>query len=182
MAVGKGLGSIRDSAGGSLEYIKMKSGEAKVIRIVLADDEIPTVWEHTDKMGEQWKTFSCLGKSTCPLCKAGKKASFKAYIPVIDRGDGKVKIFKASMTVVKDLLGFVDEYGCLTKRDYKVSRQGEKLDTKYQFFPKDEKVEDFSEIEIPDINDKIQPLTVEAMTELIGGTKAPATGDDQYPF
>jgi hypothetical protein len=181
----KGLRSIKENADGSMVFLRLKNGESKVIRIVLPEDQIPSVWEHTEKIGGQWKTLTCLGKLDCPLCKAGKKASNKAYIPVIDRADGKIKVFKASITVVTDLLGCVDEYGCLTNRDYKITRQGEELNTKYQFFSKDLKVEDFSGLELPDIEERIRPLTIEAMTSIISGSPSDEVSDTAkgvYPF
>lgn len=187
MGVVKGLGAMKEAMGKGMDYIKMKSGEAIVVRILVPADEILGVYEHTEKFGGFWKTVTCPGKHTCPLCKAGKRASFKAYLPVLDRADDKVKIFKASKDTVKLLLGLVEEYGNLTTRDFKIIRQGEKLDTVYQFFPKDPKELDLSEYEVPDIESRIVPMTPEAIRELMEGSLSPEANkdsgsDDEYPF
>jgi hypothetical protein len=187
----KGLSAMKEAMGKSMEYIKLKSGESKVLRIAVPADELIGVWEHTEQFGGQWRTVTCLGKNECPLCQAGKRASFKAYIPVIDRADDKVKIFKASKETVKLILGLVEEYGDITARDFKVVRQGEKLDTTYQFFARDPKDEDFSGYEIPNIEERVEPMTREAILALMEGGATAANaganpvggeGDDDYPF
>lgn len=189
MGIVKGLGAIKEAMGKGMEYVKMKSGEALLARILVSSDDIMGVYEHTEKIGGYWKTITCIGRDKCPLCKAGKRASFKAYIPVLDRSDDKVKIYKASKDTIKIILGLVEEYGELTSRDYKIVRQGDGLDTVYQFFPKDPVALDLSGYEVPDIESKIAPMEPEAIRELMEGSLSPDTSespisvnDDEYPF
>lgn len=183
----KGLSEMLGNGG--VDYLKLEDGGSAVIRILLPADELIGVYEHTEQFASGWKTVTCLGKNTCPLCKAGKRANFKAYIPVLDRSDDKVKIFKVSKTVVKQLVGMMEEYGDLTSRDYKVLRTGKKLDTTYQFFPKDNKEIDLSQYEIPDIESIVEPMTPEAIRELMigdvdeGDSPVASNSEDvEYPF
>ena len=190
----KGLQAIKENFEKSIEYVKLKSGESIRIRIAVPADEIIGVYEHTEQIGGQWKTLTCLGKNICPLCQAGKRAAFKAYIPVIDIGTDKVKIFKASKETIRTILGLVEEYGDLTKHDFKVVRQGDGLDTTYQFFIQAKPADiDLSQYEIPNIEEKVAPMTREEILALLEGgasaAEAIAKGekpvddsDDDYPF
>jgi len=190
----KGLQAIKENFEKSIEYVKLKSGESIRIRIAVPADEIIGVYEHTEQIGGQWKTLTCLGKNICPLCQAGKRAAFKAYIPVIDIGTDKVKIFKASKETIRTILGLVEEYGDLTKHDFKVVRQGDGLDTTYQFFIQAKPADiDLSQYEIPNIEEKVTPMTREEILALLEGGASAAESiakgekpvddsDDDYPF
>ena len=171
----KGIGALSEAVKKqSMEILKIEDGQSRVVRILVDAEELIGVYEHTEQFGGSWKTLTCLDrndnrKGECPLCAAGKSASFKAYIPMLDTNDNKVKIFKASKDVVKQLLGLIEEYGDLTDRDYKIVRNGAKLQTTYQFLPKDKKKIDLSVYELPDIEEKVEPLTREAILNMMNG-------------
>lgn len=193
--IGKGLGAIKDAMNSSTTQLKLKSGESTIIRIVTPADEIISVYEHVEQLNGKWETITCIGRNDCPLCQAGKRAAFKSYLVVVDLNDGnKVKIFKASKRVGVQLLGLIEEYGDITKRDFKIFRQGEKLDTTYQFFPRDPSDFDFSSVEVPDVEKMVQPLSREAILNMMNGSSNEGTdtdvpnsdtgdsGDDDFPF
>jgi hypothetical protein len=185
---GKGLGAIKEANKNSTSMLTLKDGESTVIRIIQPLDELVSVYEHTEKINGRWVNVRCLGKETCPLCKAGKYASFRTYIPVFDKKDERVKIFKASKTVGVQLVGLAEEYGDLTKRDFKVLRQGEGLKTTYQFFPRDPEEFDVSELELPNIDALIEPVSIEEIEALINQKVSdveptnPAVNDANFPF
>lgn len=195
MTIGKGLGFIKEASKNSVSFLKVKSGEYAVIRFLVPTDELISVYEHTEQFNGSWKSVTCLGKNDCPICQAGKYPSFVTYIPVLDRTDNdRVKIFKASKKVGIQLLSLVEEYGDLTRRDFKLYRQGEKQQTTYQFFPRDPQELDLSQYEVPDIEAMVQPLSREAIIALMSGgvSDAPSGGagrgdstisnDDDFPF
>lgn len=165
--VGKGLGAIKEANKNSTSILSLKAGESTEIRIIQPLEELISVYEHTEKINGRWMNIRCLGKDTCPLCKAGKYASFRTYIPVFDRKDEKVKILKASKTVGIVIVGLAEEYGDLTQRDFKILRQGEGVNTTYQFFPRDPQPFDTSELELPDIESLIKPMSPEEIENLI---------------
>lgn len=176
----KGFSEIRSNLEKSVEYIKLKNGESMVFRVAIDTEEIVSVYEHTEQFGGQWKTVTCLGKGVCPLCAAGKRASFKAYIPVIDIGTNKLKIFKANKSTVKDMLGLADEYGDLTACDFKVTRSGSGLDTSYQFFIKPKPTDlDLSSYEIPDLEEKVKPMTREAILAIMEGGESVVAAQEE---
>lgn len=191
---GKGLGAVKEQANKSVGSLKIESGKAAEIRVLTPGDEIISLYEHQFQVGGQWKTVTCIGKQECPLCLTGEKGSMKAYLSVLDRADNKVKYWKISKTVALQLIGLVEEYGDLTKRDFKVTRQGEKLLTNYQFFPRDPKEEDLSQYELPNLEEIVKPLTKEAIMAIMSGgvgsgapsdASPPAAGGpkkDDYPF
>ncbi len=165
--LGKGLGAIKEANENSTVTLRLKDGESTVIRIITPLDEVISIYEHTEKFGGRWKNVRCLGKDECPLCKAGKTASFKSYFVVYDHKDKKVKIFKASKRVGKTILGLFEEYGDLTKRDFKILRQGEGTNTDYQFFARDPEPFNADELNIPDIEGIIEPLSAEEIVNLM---------------
>lgn len=120
----KGFRQIKETMDKTASLLKMKAGENKLIRILIPTSEVTAAWEHVEQIGGFWKTIECLGKKDCPICKAGRNASFKTYLPILDIAEDKVKIFKASKDVVKALIAFEEEYGDLTKIDLKVIRLG----------------------------------------------------------
>jgi hypothetical protein len=185
----KGFSQIKETMDKAALLFKMKSGENKLIRILISTTDVSAAWEHVENFGGFWKTIECLGKKECPICKAGKNASLKTYIPILDRTDNRVKIFKASRDVVKNLIAQEEEYGDLTQRDYKVVRTGEGLRTQYQFFAKDKTDEDLSEFIalIPPTENLIEQLTKEEIEALMDGMLAQgnaenSTTEGEYPF
>lgn len=185
----KGFNQIKETMDKTASLLKMKAGESKLIRIIIPTSEVAAAWEHVEQIGGFWKTIECLGRRDCPICKMGKSASFKTYLPVLDIAEDKVKIFKASRDVVKALIAFEEEYDDLTKIDLKVVRLGEGLKTTYQFFKKDGSNIDISAYrdQIPDPESLIEQLTKEEIENLLDGlavdVKEPNYGNNQEdPF
>lgn len=191
--IGKGLSAIKEAAKNSVSQLKLKDGESALIRIAVPTDELISVYEHVEQFGGKWHTITCLGKNDCPICQAGKFARFVTYIPVLHRNENDaVKIFKASKRTGMAILGLVEEYGDITKRDFKITRQGKDTNTVYQFFPKDPVEIDLSDIQIPDIEVMVHPMTREAILALMQGngevtdappvTNNPITKNGDFPF
>ncbi len=184
----KGFKQIKEAMDKTASLFKMKSGENKLIRILVPTSEVAATWEHVEQIGGFWKTIECIGKKDCPLCRAGRTPSFKTYIPILDIADDKVKILKASKEVVKALIAFEDEYGDLTQMDLKVVRLGEGLKTTYQFFRKDPSRIDLSKYVgmIPDPESLVEQLTKEEIEELLDGdtnaTPPSDPNDEDLPF
>ncbi|WMT39259.1 hypothetical protein RE628_17560 [Paenibacillus sp. D2_2] len=155
MAFQKGLGAIRDAAKNSITMLKIKPNESAVVRILTPAEEIISVWEYTMEINSQWHTITALLKSEDPLQGSGLKPSFKSYLEVFDYTDKKVKILKASKTMGIQLLGLIEEYGDLTKRDFKIARRGEKMNTAYQFFARAPQA----------FTEKVERLDIEALIE-----------------
>lgn len=169
----KGLGAIKDAVERSslTPFLKIKGGESKVVRILISPEEMISVHEHVEQSNGQWRTFTCIGaEKGCPFCKAGKRASFKTYIPVLDREDGKVKILKAGVKMGAQIIGLIEEYGDITKRDLKLTRTGSGMNnTVYQFFPRDPEDIDLTKYELPDINVLTEEKPVEEMEAFMNG-------------
>lgn len=192
MSIQKGIGAIKEAQTTSTPQLKLKDGESGVIRFLQDPSEIISVYEYTLQINGKWRTLTALPKEECPLYAAGHKPSFKSYLVVLDKTDNKVKIFKASKTVGRQLLGLIEEYGDITARDFKVTRSGEKLATSYQFFPRDKEEMDFEEYaeQIPNIEEQVAPLSRDAILAMMNGvgavTDAPPTTDakkdDGFPF
>lgn len=189
--MGKGLAAIQDHINNTNEMFKLKNNESKEIRFVTPVDEIISVWEHTLQANGKWETFTCLGKDACPACQVGEKASFKAYVLLLDKSDNKVKYFKFGKKVAVQVIQLVEEYGDITKRDFKIHRAGEKFETTYQFFPRDPKALDIKIDSLPDLTELVAPLTPEAIKAKLSSApisseeseeEAPANKPNGFPF
>jgi hypothetical protein len=165
----KGLNSIEEFFGKRTQYLTLKSGESKLIRFITPVDEIISIFEHSNQFAGHWRTVPCLGKEECPLCQAGERASLRLYTLVIDREDDTIKLFKLSKTVGQQLKSLIEEYGDITKRDFKVYRQGEKTNTSYQFFPKDPTPVDLSKYDIPNLEELIKFYSKEEIEKMMDG-------------
>ena len=80
----KGFKQIKEAMDRTASIFKMKSGENKLIRVLVPTSEVAATWEHVEQIGGFWKTIECIGKKDCPLCKAGRAPSFKTYIPILE--------------------------------------------------------------------------------------------------
>jgi hypothetical protein len=162
------------------QRIVLKDGESKVIRFLLPVEEINSVYEHTLDMGNYFTTFTCRndehGTGDCPACSAKLKRIFKSYIPVIDKTDGnKVKILLAGVKMGAQIIGLIEEYGDLTKRDFKIQRIGSKINnTTYQFFAKDPSNLELASFidEIPQLDTILAIKSSEEISNLLGGAHA----------
>lgn len=166
------------------EQLRLKPGESRTVRILTPLEEIISVYEHTEQFDGRWKTVTCLGKNDCPLCHAGKRPSFRSYLVVLDREDNRVKIFKASKKVGQTLVALVEEYGDLSDRDFRISRQGERLDTTYTFLPRDPRPFDISPYkeQIPNVEEMVQPLSREAILAMMDGQAEDSTEEEDSGF
>jgi hypothetical protein len=191
MTIMKGYEAIKEAQNSSTPRLKLKDGESAVIRFLQKPEDIISVYEYTVQINGKWRTIIALPKEECPLYAAGHKPSFKSYLVVLDRSDDKVKIFKASKSVGRQLLGLIEEYGDITARDFKILRQGEKLKTTYQFFPKDMEEIDFEKYadQIPDLEEMLKPMSREQLVALMSGIdtvtdvdEKSSDSDDGFPF
>ena len=185
----KGLQNIKQILSKSTEYFKLKDGESALIQFAVSPDEMIAQYEHVEFLGGQWRVIPCLGQKECPLCQAGKRASFRVYVPILDIGQDKIKIFKASKETARLIVGLYEEYqNEFNERIFKIVRNGDKLNTTYQFFPKEKSTIDLSKYEIPSIEQLIKPMTreeIEMLLEQDGAltvTEANENGEDDFPF
>lgn len=165
----RGIDAIKGMMQSGAETLKIQPNSSAIVRFITPGNEILSTFEHVEQFGGQWRTVPCLGKAECPLCQAGYKPQFRSYMLVIDRSDNKVKLFKASKRVMKSIIGLIEEYGDLTSRDYKIFRQGDKLETTYQFFPKDVTVQNLDGFDIPDLEDMIRTYSREEIIGMMSG-------------
>lgn len=189
MTIAKGLAAIKEAANSGIQFLKLKDGESALIRFVQPMDEIISVYEHVIQLGGRWQTITCLGKDKCPICATGDRANFAAYLVVLHRNDGdKVKVFKAGKRAASPLITLAEEYGDLRKRDFKVSRQGSKQNTVYTYLPRDPEPVNFDDLNIPDIEALVAPMSVQEIEAILAragevkDTPPISSSDDDYPF
>lgn len=139
-------------------YFALKEdGESSVVRFNVATlDDIKIVSKHTVKTPEgKTRIVSCLREdpnqplSVCPLCEAGERVSFRAYVPLISYEEGEegelvaVPALWEQAPKIRETLGtFTQDYGDLRDYLFKIVRSGKRGDpsTTYTILPANPKV------------------------------------------
>jgi hypothetical protein len=125
---------VQQSEGVKFERFQVKAGEdAKRVRFVVQDedDSVVTFTEHWTEFHNGWtRNFSCpnsqLGEDNCFVCRSAKSTYVKDQrkpahmINLIDREDGKVKVWKFSPMAMAGLLEHLNSIGNVSDRDYTV--------------------------------------------------------------
>lgn len=116
------------------DWLTLKEGSNR-IRIV---SEFEQIKNHYIDNGSLRGYFVCQGID-CPACKTGNIAKNSYICYAIDRNDNKIKIFKYSASIHKELLtlcsnpDYAFEY--LPPYDIIIDRTGQKLQTRYKVTP-----------------------------------------------
>jgi len=122
---------------GPQEYEKLKVEKdtpAKRIRFVLhdGDNSVITFTEHWTEFNNGWKrNFACpneeIGDDKCLICRSKRGTDYvddqrkpAHMINVLDREDGKLKVWKFSPMVMARLLEHIKTNGTIGDRDYSV--------------------------------------------------------------
>jgi len=141
---------------GSGDWLNLKVGENR-IRIISQFEIFGNHYNPTTKKG-----MICIGKDKgCIGCKAGVRLNVRALGWVIDRSDGKIKLFRMPYSVFKAIgeLQKAAEYEFETVPDYDITikKQGEGLDTEYSVIPARSNTEITGE-ELEEISKVVKPV------------------------
>jgi len=135
----KGWSALRERAerGPSAQYLRLKDGEFARIRfLVRSEDDVLFYRQHwIDNKYRLCEDDSDGGDGNCRYCDLDNRPSENYAFNVIDRKDNKNKIFAISASHATGILEFLDEYGSINDRDYKVVRSGSMALTRYNFVP-----------------------------------------------
>lgn len=134
-------------------FFSIKNGEEAIVRFNIkstADFNIYTV--HPITVGSSSfpnRRVSCLRNNPkvdpvniCPLCQRNEKLEQRIYIPMIQYVNENGKIVpkaviwdRPAYSYARQLKEYLDAYGPLTEIICKITRTGDKLDTKYTIMP-----------------------------------------------
>lgn len=135
--------AIKKYGGNGVDFFSLKDDEdSALVRFLHTDDtDLDLVLCHKVEVEGKERWVECLAEETegqCPLCKEAPP-TLKLFIFLYDYSDDKIKVWERGQTMIDILIGFVDEYGQLNKRDYKIVRHGKKGSSKttYQLFARD---------------------------------------------
>lgn len=193
-------------AGKKTEFIsKIKAGEPITVRFLTEIDKWPKAYKHdfvrvgkdgkiqkeynrNDKESKLIGSFVCINTKqnlrngvVCPLCEAGLKPKAKFGVPVIDRATGTVKFYESGhSTVYKQLMAEFEQNGTILDVDYKITRTGEKLETKYTVVAlrKTQKAltpDDLKLADAIDANKYFKAKTREEIMDILSGKKQEKT-------
>jgi len=131
------------------------------VDVVLAHgvDGIQSVEQH------DWWDFNpaphlvCLGED-CPSCALGNEAKVKSYLGVITK-EQEVKYFPVAISIVQQLEKNEKAVGDLTGRVFRFEKTGSGLKTRYTAISMGKKL-DVSKFVLPDLEELLGPMTVEA--------------------
>ena len=186
--------AINRSGGGESNFLKLEDGETVTIRFVQEFDESGSnysedrgkvfgTFEHIDP-DDFTKSFACTAEDgRCAGCEKVAvnykwRPKGRLFANVIVRGgrgnEDKVKVFSTSLSKRNPLAGaileFNDEYKSLCDRDYKLKREGLKLDTVYTLTPKDKTplTKADEKVELVDLTNLVKRLSYDEQKELLG--------------
>jgi len=185
---------------GGSRFFKIGDGESKVVRFLEEGNGIHWAWTHkmppigNQKWGDDVPCLDQKGDSTpCPGCEEGLPKKFKGFINLIERDadkfaqdkDGKIDwstvvgkedalaTWESGITVFEELDGLDADYKGLTTRDFKVSRKGKELNTRYTIRPLDPSEMSAADRELAakkaDLSGKIKPPSYEDMRKRLTG-------------
>ena len=180
-------------------YFALKDdGEACVVRFNVATlDDIRIVSKHTVKSAEgKTRIISCLRTDptqpldVCPLCAAGEKVAYRAYVPLVyyEQTENNETVPVAALweqapRIRETLQSFTVDYGDLRDYLFKIVRHGKKGDpaTTYTILPANPAIykeeifkKDFSAFDSLDFERFVATKTAEEMNQFL------AEGD--FPF
>lgn len=137
----KGSSSPKSRVG----YFALKDdGDVGIVRFNIASlDDIRIVSKHTVKSAEgKIRHVSCLRSnpleelSVCPLCEAGERVAYRAYVPLVyytqDESGATVAngaLWEQAPRIRETLQSFTSDYGDLRDYVFKIVRHGKKGDT-----------------------------------------------------
>lgn len=144
-----GSGNMKARVG----YFALKEdGESAIVRFNVASlDDIRIVSKHTLKTAEgKTRVVGCLRTdptqplSVCPLCEAGERVAYRAYVPLItyDQGENNETVvvpalWEQAPKIRETLKSFTVDYGDLRDYVFKIVRHGKRGDpsTTYTILP-----------------------------------------------
>lgn len=153
--------------GGSGFFSIANDGEIKKVRFLYdTAEDIEGYAVHEVEVDGKKRYVNCLRAynepiDNCPFCKAQRRQQVKAFIPVYDVADGKVKFWERGKKMFARLSGLCARYPHLVEQEFEIERHGVKgsKDTFYDIMPSVGKTPDGT---------KISDL-VDEMPKVIGG-------------
>jgi hypothetical protein len=186
--------------GAGMRWFKIGDGEQKVVRFLEEGRGIHWCWTHKmpPQGNQKWgDDIPCLNQNNdgaaCPGCEQGIPKKFKGYINLIERDADKfaqnaegrtdwntvvgkedqVMTWEQGITVFEELDGLDADYKGLMSRDFKISRSGTQLNTRYSIRPLDPAPMSEADAKLaeakPDLKQKIEPGTYDDMQRRLSG-------------
>jgi hypothetical protein len=116
------------------QWMKLEQGDNKIRILQTSFTDYGNHFLTSEK-----KSYACLGKEECPLCKE-KSPAVKFMVWVIDREDGGLKILEFGYTVTKQLAKLANDKdygidGSGFPYDINIVREGSGKETTYSVIP-----------------------------------------------
>jgi hypothetical protein len=153
--------------GGSGFFSIPNDGDIKKVRFLYdTAEDIEGYAVHEVEVDGKKRYVNCLRAynepiDNCPFCKAQRRQQVKAFIPVYDVDDGKVKFWERGKKMFARLSALCARYPHLVEQEFEIQRHGAKgsKETFYDIMPSVGKVPDGT---------KITDL-VDEMPKVVGG-------------
>ncbi len=149
-------------------FIKMDEGESRTLRFLKPREEayvqathvftMPTGWPNKKEFIECLKYVAMDDAAECPACEANEPW-IKFILPVIDRADGKVKLFRETKAIIMDKFEPFHgdpksdaertfKIGDLTRADIQIVQTGSGKDRQITCFPVPGTIRDLNDAEV----------------------------------
>lgn len=121
-------------------------GDNALVKILLKDEQdirkfVKEV--HMVKINGYDNKVECLGEGKCRCCDAGIPKKLVLMMPLYNAETKQVELWQRGITMIKDLVTMLDEYGDLSQETFKIVRSGKakSKDTKYSMVYSKKQVE-----------------------------------------
>lgn len=111
-------------------------GDNALVKILLKDEQDVmkfTKEVHMVKINGYDNKVECLGEGKCKCCEAGIPKRLVLMMPLYNGETKQVELWQRGITMIKDIITMLDEYGDLSQETFKIVRSGKakSKDTKY---------------------------------------------------
>lgn len=131
-----------DGGMNDFEWVKLKNdGDTVEVRSLDGKSDEFSVFEvHRIEIDGFNKPVKCLGDK-CPACARGDRPQLRIWFAFINLETKGVELWERGISEIKNLMGYLEEYGDLDNRNYKIRRNGKAGSTKttYMWIPQDKK-------------------------------------------
>lgn len=180
------LKHFEENSGGGSEFFSLKNDKDTAVVRFLHEGEDDLDWYvvHEAQINGKKRWVQCLEDETCPMCASGNKTQLKLFLQMVDKRDGKVKLWERGQKFIPKIISLINRYGNLVGREFEIERSGKagSKDTQYLIYPLDEDgkvLADFPKRqELLAENGFILQKSVDEMVAINNGTYTPPTSSN----
>lgn len=151
--------SLKKSTSGA-SFLKNVPEDGITVRFLTEPDEW---WEFEEFFDEDKEHMVVLGDGE--EAPNGARLSRRYLVNALDTDSDDVIPLKLPVTASNDVMAFYEKYGTILDRDYEISREGVKKNTKYHVMPEEKAARKLSRYTLLDLEETLEAAIAEGNDE-----------------